>query len=728
MGILGAVYTLAYTSKHLDSYKSIDNRALQTVLSNLESLGGYVTVDETADLYTLEPKVHFSADSTDHARSELLAARNNFYQPQSSTDSFGNTHVFNYDSHRLHVIQIIDPFGSATESSISYRLMVPEETVDLNRSHTKVCYDALGLLVAVARMGKVSEAEPEADSLEGVQRNLTQAQVDSYMANPLDEAATLLSGATERFVYDYRPIATRGALSPTCISALKRETHGIGNDKIQISFSLDNLSRTIKSKVFAGPDPETAMSRWVCSGWVVLNDKGFPVQSFEPFFDSSHSFQFNKRVGVASYTVYDALGRKVSVLHPTKHWTKSIIHPWKLEGWDPIDTLLLDPSKDEDIGHVVSALSNDIYSPTWYDARIDGSLGQREQIAAQKSAKLSGTPVSVHFDALGASFMQENSIGAGLTQQTRTLTDIQGRLIETFDGRGSVVVRTSYDMPNRPVHTQTMDAGNVWQVHDSNGLPIASIDNKNRLVVKAYDALRRETDSSLYDAEQSAVVVNRVVYGETTGSPEEQIQHNSRGKAVRTYDQSGVITIESYDFEGNALSTVQQLTKEYKAIINWGSNVPPELELQTYRSTASYDALGRITSCTEPDKTVNRSTFNAMGLLDTVTVNLYGAMDSGGIPLWTSLINSTSYDAAGKKISSTMGNGARTTNTYTFTRKKLIRRVTNAKSGRVQDVDFVYDPLGNVISSRDNAQQEYSFAIPKLVHKSTMNMISFTAW
>ncbi|KAH9206495.1 hypothetical protein DL95DRAFT_450820 [Leptodontidium sp. 2 PMI_412] len=684
MGILGAVYTLAYTSKHLDSYKSIDNRALQTVLSNLGSLGGYVTVDETADLYTLEPKVHFSADSTDHARSELLAARNNFYQPQSSTDSFGNTHVFNYDSHRLHVIQIIDPFGSATESSISYRLMVPEETVDLNRSHTKVCYDALGLLVAVARMGKVSEAEPEADSLEGVQRNLAQAQVDSYMANPLDEAATLLSGATERFVYDYRPIATRGALSPTCISALKRETHGIGNDKIQISFSLDNLSRTIKSKVFAGPDPETAMSRWVCSGWVVLNDKGFPVQSFEPFFDSSHSFQFNKRVGVASYTVYDALGRKVSVLHPTKHWTKSIIHPWKLEGWDPIDTLLLDPSKDEDIGHVVSALSNDIYSPTWYDARIDGSLGQREQIAAQKSAKLSGTPVSVHFDALGASFMQENSIGAGLTQQTRTLTDIQGRLIETFDGRGSVVVRTSYDMPNRPVHTQTMDAGNVWQVHDSNGLPIASIDNKNRLVVKTYDALRRETDSSLYDAEQSAVVVNRVVYGETTGSPEEQIQHNSRGKAVRTYDQSGVITIESYDFEGNALST--------------GSNVPPELELQTYRSTASYDALGRITSCTEPDKTVNRSTFNAMGLLDTVTVNLYGALDSGGIPLWTSLINSTSYDAAGKKISSTMGNGARTTNTYTFTRKNSSGGLQTQSQG----------------ASRDNAQQEIFFRDTKI--------------
>ncbi|KAG4435410.1 hypothetical protein IFR05_009117 [Cadophora sp. M221] len=710
MGILGAVYTLAYTSNHLDSYTSIDNDAFQTVLGNLGSLGGYFTVDETGDLYTLEPKVHFSTDSTDYAQSELLAARNNFYQPQSSTDSFGNTHVFKYDGHRLHIIQIVDPLGSTTESSINYRLMVPEETIDFNRNHTEVCYDALGMIAAVAKMGKISEAGPEADSLEGVQRNLTQAQVDSYMADPLDEATTLLSRATERFTYDYRPSSARGILSPRCISALKRETHGIGNDKIQISLSfLDGLSRTMQSKLFAGPDPETSISRWVCSGWVVLNNKGLPVQTFEPFFDNSHTFQLGNRIGVASYTVYDALGRKVSVLQPAKHWTKSIIHPWKLEGWDPIDTLLLDPSKDDDIGHVVSALSKDTYSPTWYEARITGSLGQREQIAAQKSAKLSGTPVTVHFDALGASFMQENSIGAGRTQQTKTLTDIQGRLLETIDGRGSVVVRTSYDMLNRPVHAQTIDSGLVWQVHDSNGLPIASMDNKNRLVVKAYDALRRETDSSLYEAEHSAVIVNRVVYGETIGSSEEQIQRNSRGKAVRTYDQSGVITIESYDFEGNALAKVQQLTKEYKEIINWGSNVPPELELQTYRSTASYDALGRVTSCTEPDKSVKRSTFNAMGLLDTVTVNLYGVLDSGGIPLWTSLVNNTSYDAAGKKLSSTMGNGARTTNTYDVYTKKLIRRVTNAKSGRAQDLDFVYDPLGNIVSTRDNAQQEIFF-------------------
>jgi hypothetical protein len=149
----------------------------------------------------------------------------------------------------------------------------------------------------------------------------------------------------------------------------------------------------------------------VCSGWVVLNNKGLPVQQFKPFFDQSHEFQFDNRVGVSSHIVYDVLGRQVSLLHAAKHWTKSITHPWKLEGWDPIDTSPLDPSEDEDIGEMVAALPKDSYKPAWFEACINGGLGAREQAEAQKSSKLAGTPMTIHHDALGASFMQQNVLG-----------------------------------------------------------------------------------------------------------------------------------------------------------------------------------------------------------------------------------------------------------------------------------------------------------------------------
>ena len=40
------------------------------------------------------------------------------------------------------------------------------------------------------------------------------------------------------------------------------------------------------------------------------------MQQFEPFFDDTHGFAFDQRVGVSSTLLYDPLERVVATLHP----------------------------------------------------------------------------------------------------------------------------------------------------------------------------------------------------------------------------------------------------------------------------------------------------------------------------------------------------------------------------------------------------------------------------
>ena len=212
------------------------------------------------------------------------------------------------------MVETRDALGNrVTVDANDYRVLQPRLVSDPNRNRTEVAFDALGLVVGTAVMGKPLPAPAEGDSLTGFVADLTQAQLDAFFdaADPHASAPALLQGATTRIVYDLdRFRRTRQAnpddptkWQPACAATLARETHvsaplppqGL---KIQLSFSYsDGFGREIQKKIQAEPGPvveggPVVNPRWVGSGWTIFNNKGKPVRQYEPFFSDTHRFEF----------------------------------------------------------------------------------------------------------------------------------------------------------------------------------------------------------------------------------------------------------------------------------------------------------------------------------------------------------------------------------------------------------------------------------------------------
>jgi len=129
----------------------------------------------------------------------------------------------------------------------------------------------------------------------------------------------------------------------------------------------------------------------------------------------------------------------------------------------------------------------------------------------------------------------------------------------------------------------------------------------------------------------------------------------------------------------------------------------PFLETQEYASHTEYDALNRPISLTTPDGSVNLPTYNEAGLLDKVQACLRGASVDDTTPFVTNI----NYDANGQRELVEYANGVYTEYTYdplTF-RVIRIRTIRTKDNACLQDLNYTYDPVGNITELRDNAQK-----------------------
>jgi YD repeat-containing protein len=280
-------------------------------------------------------RVFCSPDAGDGPAAELAYARRHFFRPHRFLDPFGHTTAVSYDRYDLLLRQTRDPVGNlVTADGIDYRVLMPSLVSDPNRNRAAVAFDTLGRVCGTAEMGK--PAERLGDSLDGFDPDPAPGQIAAYFADPFTGAHRLLGQATTRVLYDsgaYRRTRRDPQPQPAGVAVLARETHVSDLEpgqrtEIQRSFGYsDGFGRQIQHKGQAaagpvadgGPDVE---HRWVGSGWTIVNNKGLPVRSYEPFFTASPGFEFARAAGVSaerSYhtrTGYDALNRPVSLTTP----------------------------------------------------------------------------------------------------------------------------------------------------------------------------------------------------------------------------------------------------------------------------------------------------------------------------------------------------------------------------------------------------------------------------
>lgn len=707
---------------------------------------------------------HSALEELEHAKQHFYMPRRaqNAFGEQSSVgydkydllvdetrDAYGNRSTVGQRSD--------DSSGIMAVSGYDYRLQAPRISQDPNGNRTMYAYDVHGMVVGTAVMGKPEEHL--GDNLDSLEHDLSMEDMLGFFSDPISNAKTLHANCTTRSIYDiYAYYSTRDSCSPqpTVVASLAREVHvsdlESGQESrinINLAYS-DGLGRTFQEKIqaepgpvtslpvlrrarkkdrfcqYAGEDQSVCLTRWITSGWTTYNNKGMPVRSYEPFYSRTHQHETDNRLGVSPITFYDGLGRAVGSVGPNHSWSKVVNDPWRVETWDNNDTVLIDnPAGDPDVGGYFRRLPKREYLPTWYQQHAYDPEWPEQRLAAAKAAVHANTPSFGYLDSLGRiiltvthSKQSESKPRKGGSEEffwARTTLDVEGKQREIRDNRGRLVSAMTYDYSGAILVHSNMESGTRWALQDINGLSIMRWDERGQRVRTLYDKVRRVERQALKIGERPEIVTSRTVYGEYTNEPERK---NHRGRIVKVLDQSGVAHFDQYDFKGNLLTAKSRLGKEFKEINDVSGDTA--LEDTVYTNSSSYDALNRQIAATGPDESVTRYYFDVAGQIQSVFAQLNESYEE------TVIVKEIEYDAKGKQIRVEKGNGTSTRirydpfnlrllNVKTLSRRRRRRR-TPSPAGQsqespardtpklIQDMEYTYDAVGNLVHARDNAQ------------------------
>jgi RHS repeat-associated protein len=214
-------------------------------------------------------------------------------------------------------------------------------------------------------------------------------------------------------------------------------------------------------------------------------------------------------------------------------------------------------------------------------------------------------------------------------------------------------------------------------------------------VEATYDALRRRIATWEWDTDaETRVQREQFVYGEGKTDPEDD---HLRGRLVRVFDTAGSLAF-TYDFKGNVLSTTRRFFDDDEADVDWSTADPEvELEADTFAVVDAFDAMNRRVSRTAPDGAVTAYTYDDGGRLIGV------AVDSDDF------VEEILYNARGQRTSITYGNGVGTAYTYDAATFRLTRLHTLRGSEPLQDLEYTYDPVGNILAITNAAEDTVYF-------------------
>ena len=616
-------------------------------------------------------------------------AQQHFYLACGATDPWGNVAQVGYDGHNLLVTHTTDAAVNVTSASANYRVLKPWLVTDPNANRSGVRYDALGMVVATASMGKLlPDGTDEGDHLD--------TSTDEPAAGD-DPTARLDYDLSAFQTWAADPSHDPGHPQPAWVHTPVRDKHKDPAMPWLETYAYSDGSGRVamsKAQAEAGPAPQRdsngrlvtdsrgnlvlqpTATRWVGSGRVVYDNKANPVKAYEPFFDSSPAYDDETDLvnwGVTAITGYDPLSRAVRVDNPDGTFRTTQIGAWSQSVSDENDTVL---------------------ASSWYAARQAAAPGSADADAAAKAATDAATPALSDFDALGRVFRTVADNGPGGQYATVLGLDIQGHTRTVTDALGREILARDYNLAGTEIHHLSMDSGEHWLATDAAGQPLAAWDNRPVQARYAYDMLRRPVTVHVTQGSGPERLAEQVTYGEGLAGAQAR---NLRGAVYQRQDEAGITTTAQQDFSGNVLSASRQFLTDHSGDVHWAQ--APAMNAETFPTAWTYDALNRPVTITTPDGSVTSPVYNERGLLAQATVTL------GGAGAAANPVTSVSYDAKGQRQVISYGNGAVTSYAYDPDTFRLIRLQTSrpATRGPLQDLTYTYDPVGNVTRVTDAA-------------------------
>ena len=578
-----------------------------------------------------------------------------FYMPVQQTDAFGNTTHISYDAYSLMPVQTRDALGFETMATLDYRVLQVKEITDANGNMQKVAFDTRGMVTAVALVGKNGEGDT------------------------LDNPTMQYSYNLMRWIDEQKPVQSHITL---------RTEHGTGNtvwmESYEYSGGWGNMVMTKVQaedgealQIASDGSVETVQTnnRWVGNGRTIVNNKGSVIKQYERYFSTTHEYENENALtqhGVTPIMYYDPMGRNIQTNLPDGTLTRIEFTPWMQSNYDQVDT---------------------VTESTWYENNgSPNPLGAEptdpQQRAAWMAAKHAYTPQVRYFDNLGREYLVEDDNAKEGIYRVHNKLDIAGRPLIVTDAKGRKMTQNTFGM-QQALKVFNIDSGTRYALADVAGKPLYAWHNREHQTRNTYDALQRPLATYLKEAAANEIKVQEQVYGTNAND-------NNIGQVKYHYDQSGR-TLFAYDFKGNPATTTKTFAQEYKAYINWDASVL--LSPSYFIHSFEYDAINRPVSKTLPNGKVETYTYNKAGLLETLS-------NDG-----QSYVTNINYNEKGQRTEIYYGNGTKTKYVYDAQSFRLKRLLTTRNSGAeiLQDLNYTYDAVGNIVEQVDHAQQTHYF-------------------
>ncbi len=633
-------------------------------------------------------------------------AQQRFYLPVAVHDPFDIETKLSYDAYHLVIIRTEDAAQNISiVETFDYRTLQPTVLKDTNDNISEVITDELGMVIATCVHGDESDGNHGDEPL-STYTIIEPANVADVVANP----NKFLQKATTFFYYDL--FAWMNSNQPVCFTSVVRETHeselSNGNQtKTYISVGYSNgFGKNLQTKAQAEPGEAlkwqgnslvtidtTPNLRWVGNGRTILNNKGNPVKQFEPFFSTTFEYENDDalvEIGFSPVYYYDSLSRNIRIEHANGTFSKTEINAWKQLIFDENDTIL---------------------DSQWYVYRgspdpLSAEPANAEERAAWLAAKHANTPTQQHVDSLGRTIYIIADNGAAGKYATQIALDIEDNQLEITDARNNTVMQYDYDIASRQVHQISIDGGERFVFNDVLNKNSFSWDDMNHRFNVEYDLLHRPLKEWLKENVNNAdaeKLIHFNVYGEN--QPNDK-QLNLRGKLFESYDQSGLVKISEYDFKYNIKKSSKQLCIEYKKIIDWNVvNRDLILNIETFNNSSAFNAINKATEIVLPDASKIHPTYNEAALL--AQVNIFVQSQNQNI----AFVQNINYNAKAQRESILYGNNTSTKYEYDEKTYSLTRILTTRNNGAdiLQDLNHTFDPVKNITSAKDDAQQTIFF-------------------
>jgi RHS repeat-associated protein len=586
------------------------------------------------------------------------------------------------------------------------------------------------------------------------------------------QARVWLANTTARYVYYFGEArnadgSVAWATHPACACAILREQHvsqlAPGETSLlQAAFEYsDGMGSVVVKKVQAEPEKAGQPLRWAANGKTILNNKGKPVKQYEPYFSATeigHRFEEPREEGVTLVIYYDAVGRTVRTDMPDGSFSRVEFSPWHVRTFDQNDT--------------VTEAGNLWFARRTAAAATADEKRAALLAAEHANTPALAILDSLGRDVISIAHNQVKDAAGGLKDEkylTYTRLDAEGKPLWVRDARKNLVMQyitppvpgnqaadpvtgfvPCYDIAGNQLFQRSMDAGDRWMLSDAAGKPMLAWDSRGHTLRIDYDSLQRPLRSFVKGADpldaDREICSERSIYGE---QHTEAAQRNLRGRVFKHLDQAGVVTSDRHDFKGNLLRASRRLAQDYQLAVDWKAAevaLPPDinaklnlnvldnaltplLENETFTSSTAYDAMSRPIQLVAPHSdrpgarlNVIRPGYNEANLLERVDVWLeQTAEPTALLNRATANLNAVAnidYDAKGQRTSIEYNEAThRIITRYTYDKEtfRLIRLLTTRPAhpetdkSTLQDLSYTYDPVGNITSIGDDAQQPVFF-------------------